>query len=262
MRCETRPADTPGHDAQAGPTASAQRESDLYAPVKHHLESLGYTVRGEVGRCDMLAVSGETMLAVELKLTFGLPVLYQALQRLRSVDLVYVAVAVPNGRAARRNWDARVPDAVRLCRMLGLGLLSVRDGGVITHADPGPYQPRKQHRQRARLLGEFTRRSGDHNLGGTTRRPRMTAYREDALACASLLAANGAMKAAAVRDATGIATAATVLRNNVYGWFEKTARGIYAVTPSGQSALQRHADVLAARRNGTGPHPGNGVRPR
>jgi hypothetical protein len=249
--------DTPGHDA-----ATRQRESDLYLPVKHHLESLGYTVRGEVGRCDMLAVCGETMLAVELKLSFGLPVLYQALQRLPAVDLVYVAVAVPEGRAARRNWDARVPDAVRLCRMLGLGLLSVRDGSVVVHAEPGPYQPRKQHKQRARLLGEFLRRTGDHNLGGTTKRPRMTAYREDALACASLLAANGAMKAAAVRDATGIATAGTVLHNNVYGWFEKIARGTYAVTPAGQSALGLYAEVLAARRNAARPHPGNGVRPR
>ncbi len=89
------------------------------------------------------------MLAVELKLSFGLPVLYQALRRLPSVDLVYVAVAVPEGRAARRNWDARVPDAVRLCRMLGIGLLSVRNGTIVAHADPGPYQPRKQHKQRA-----------------------------------------------------------------------------------------------------------------
>jgi hypothetical protein len=227
-----------------------QRESDLYAPLKHHLESLGYTVRGEVGRCDMLAVCGETILAVELKLAFGLPVLYQALQRLTSVDLVYIAVAVPEGRTARRNWDARVPDAVRLCRMLGIGLLSVRNGAIVVHAEPGPYQPRKQPGQRAKLLGEFTRRSGDHNIGGTTRRPRMTAYREDALACASLLAANGAMQAAAIRDATGIAAASALLRNNVYGWFEKIARGTYAVTPSGQSALDLYADVLAARRDG------------
>ncbi len=215
--------------------------------MKHLLESLGYTVRGEVGRCDMLAVSGDTMLAIELKLSFGLPVLYQALRRLASVDMVYVAVAVPEGRIARRNWDARVPDAVRLCRMLGVGLLSVRLGIVAVHADPGPYQPRKQHKQRARLLSEFLRRTGDHNLGGTTRRPRMTAYREDALACVSLLAGHGAMKAAAVRDATGVAKAGIILRSNVYGWFEKTGRGTYAAALSGRHALDLYADVLAAR---------------
>lgn len=228
-------------------TAIRLRESDLYAPVKQYLESLGYTVRGEVGKCDVVGVCDETIVAVELKLTFGLPVLYQALRRLPAVDLVYVAVAVPDGRIARRNWDAGVPDAVRLCRMLGVGLVSVRNGLVAVHADPGLYQPRKQTRQRARLLSEFVRRTGDHNLGGTNKRPRVTAYREDALACASALAAGGAMKPAALRDATGVAKASAILRDDVYGWFEKVRRGIYDISPSGRLALERYADVLAAR---------------
>jgi hypothetical protein len=227
--------------------ASRLRESDLYAPVKCHLEALGYIVRGEVGRCDVVGVSGDSMVAVELKLAFGLPVLYQALQRLPSVDLVYVAVAVPEGRSARRNWDAQVPDAVRLCRMLGVGLLSVRNGNVVVHADPGAYQPRKQPKPRARLLSEFVRRSGDHNLGGTTKRPRVTAYREDALACANVLAKGGTMKGAAVRDATGVAKASAILRDDVYGWFAKVGRGTFDVSPAGRSALEQYADVLAAR---------------
>lgn len=223
------------------------RESDLYAPVKQHLEALGYIVRGEVGKCDMVGVSDNAMIAVELKLSFGLPVLYQALQRLPSVDLVYVAVAVPDGRTARRNWDTQVPAAGRLCRMLGVGLLSVRDSKIVVHADPSPYQPRKQPRLRARLLSEFVRRSGDHNLGGTTKRPRMTAYREDALACASVLARNGAMKAALVRNATAVPKASSILRDDVYGWFKKIDRGIFELSPAGQTALVQYADVVAAR---------------
>lgn len=225
------------------------RESDLYAPVKQHLEALGYTVRGEVGKCDIVAVSGDTVVVVELKLNFGLGVLYQALQRLPSVDLVYVGVAVPAGRKARGNWDAQVADAVRLCRMLGVGLLSVRDGTIVVHADPGPYQPRKQPKHRARLLSEFVRRSGDHNVGGTSKRPRMTAYREDALDCANLLASQGAMKAAAVRDATGVRKAGTILRDDVYGWFEKVDRGVYGIAQAGRSALLQYADVVLARAN-------------
>jgi hypothetical protein len=228
-------------------TILRQRESDLYAPVKHHLEALGYTVRGEVGRCDIVAVSTDSMIAVELKLNFGLPVLYQALKRLPSVDLVYVAVPVPEGRTARRNWDSHLPDAARLCRMLGVGLLSVRNGNIIVHADPGPYQPRKQSKLRARLLSEFVRRTGDHNLGGTSKRPRVTAYREDALACAATLAKNGTMKGTAVRDATGVPKASIILRDNVYGWFAKVGRGTYDVAPAGHSALQQYADVLATR---------------
>lgn len=222
-------------------------ESDLYAPVKLYLESLGYTVRGEVGKCDIVGVSDDTVIAVELKLSFGLPVLYQALQRLPSIDFAYVAVAVPDARKARGNWDAQAPDATRLCRMLGVGLLSVRDGKVVVHASPSPYQPRKQPKARARLLNEFVRRTGDYNLGGTTRRPRVTAYREEALDCACVLAKQGTMKSAAVRDATGAAKASNILRDNVYGWFEKIRRGVYAVAPAGQAALAQYADVVAAR---------------
>jgi hypothetical protein len=227
--------------------APRPRESDLYAPVKHHLETLGYIVRGEVGRCDVVGVNGDLVVAVELKLTFGLPVLYQALQRLPSVDLVYVAVAAPEGRTARRNWDAQLPAAVRLCRMLGTGLLSVRDGNIVVHADPGPYQPRKQPKSKARLLSEFVRRTGDHNLGGTNKRPRVTAYREDALACAATLASTGAMKGTAVRDATGVQKASAIMRDDVYGWFAKIGRGTYEIAPAGRSALDQYADVLTAR---------------
>lgn len=231
---------------QAAPAAE-RRESDLYAPVKQHLEALGYTVRGEVGRCDIVGVSGDAIVAVELKLGFGLPVLYQALRRLPSVDLVYIAVAVAEGQVARRNWDAQVQDALRLCRMLGIGLLSVRDARVVVHADPVPYQPRKQAKLRARLLSEFVRRTGDHNVGGTTKRPRVTAYREDALACASLLGRDGGTRGSAVRDATGVPKASIILRDNVYGWFTKVGRGTYDLSPLGRSALEQYADVLAAR---------------
>jgi hypothetical protein len=222
------------------------RESDLDAPVKAYLEALGYTVRAEVGKCDVVGVCNETIIAVELKLTFGLPVLYQALRRLPAIDLVYVAVAVPDGRRARANWDAQIPDAIRLCRMLGVGLLSVRNDEITTHADPTPYQPRKRPQLRARLLSEFVRRSGDHNLGGTNKRPRMTAYREDALACANVLAA-GPMKAAAVRDAAAVPKAGAILRSDVYQWFEKIAHGTYDLSPAGRAALERYAKVVAAR---------------
>ena len=227
--------------------ASRPLESDLYAPVKRHLEAVGYIVRGEVGRCDVVGVRDDSIVAVELKLSFGLAVLYQALRRSAAVDLVYVAVAVPEGRVARRNWDAQAADATRLCRRLGVGLLSVRSGNVVVHADPGPYQPRKQPKQRVRLLSEFVRRSGDHNLGGTTKRPRVTAYREDALACADVLVRRGAMKGAAVRDATGVAKASAILRDDVYGWFVKVGRGTYDIAPAGRDALAHYADVLATR---------------
>jgi hypothetical protein len=66
----------------------------------------------------------------------------------------------------------------------------------------------------------------------------MTAYRQDALACAAHLAAHGASKGAAVRDATGVARATAILRDNHYGWFVRVATGIYDLTEAGAAACR------------------------
>jgi len=224
------------------------READLYPFIKAHLEGCGYTVRGEVGKCDAVGLDGgNTLVAVEMKVSFALPVLYQALNRYSMVDYVYVAVPVPDGKKARANWDTQVPDAVRLCRLLGLGLISVRDEVVVVHCDPAVYQPRKDPKRRAKLLSEFTRRSGDHNVGGTTKRPRVTAYREEALACANALRAGGPMGPSRLRDETGLAKASGYLQGNVYGWFLRISKGIYDVTPAGIAALALYDDVVQAQ---------------
>ena len=230
-------------------------EADLYPPLKEFLESKGFTVRAEVGKCDIVAVrrerDGDLMVAVEMKVAFGLPVIYQALERLPGVDMVYVAVGVPEGRKARGNWDGLVPKAERLCRMLGIGMLSVRNGLVVVHVDPGPYQPRKVPKSREKLLGEFSRRSGDHNVGGTTKRPRVTAYREDALRCAGMLSGRGALRPAALRDALELPKVASLLRTNVYGWFDRKGPGLYAISPAGEEALVQYADVVATQGMGS-----------
>lgn len=219
-------------------------ETDLYGPVRAFLEAQGFAVRGEVGPCDVVALREGTMLVVELKRAFGLPLLYQATHRQGFADLVYVAVPEPEGATARRAWERQRPDAVRLCRMLGLGLLTVRGDRVATLADPGPYRPRAAGKVRVRLLKEFRGRSGDHNAGGASRLPVVTAYREDALRCAAFLAREGPRRLAELRAATGVERAAAILQRDVYGWFERRARGVYAVSEGGRAALLRFAAVV------------------
>ena len=82
-----------------------QREQDLYAPVKALLERQGYTVRGEVGAADVMAMRGaeDPPVIVELKLRFSLSLFHQAVTRLKVTDLVYLAVPRPTGRSARRS---------------------------------------------------------------------------------------------------------------------------------------------------------------
>lgn len=221
-------------------------ETELYAPVKRFLEGLGFTVKGEVGHCDVLAVRADEVVAVELKTEFGLKLVYQGIERRAATDLVWLCVPEPAGTRAHAAWARRLGDAVRLCRLLGLGLMSVRRGRVAVHADPGPYRPRRDHAGRVRLLAEFAARAGDHTPGGSTRRPIVTAYREDALRCAKALA-DGPLVVAAVRRQAEVERAGAILLRNVYGWFSREARGRYALTPEGRVALDHFAHVLAAQ---------------
>ena len=131
----------------------------------------------------------------------------------------------------------------RLCRLIGLGLMAVnaaRDR-VEVLAEPGPYRPRPDQRRRKRLLSEHARRRGRSISGGSTRQPVMTAYRQQALACAALLQVGPGRP----RDLRAIAPdAGGILLRNVYGWFERTQRGVYRLTELGEAALRRWPGML------------------
>lgn len=219
------------------------READLYEPVKAYLIAQGYEVKGEIGACDLMARRGdEPPVIVELKLTFSLALVLQGVERQTLSDAVYLAVPV----SGKKGWRLRYRDIRRLCRRLGLGLLAVRDdGGVEAHLDPGPYSPRINQRKRGRLLREFERRVGDPNTGGAVGVKKVTAYRQDALRCALYLQSAGPSKASEVAKATGAARAATLMRADHYGWFERISRGVYALTPNGAAGLEQFAGAIA-----------------
>ena len=215
---------------------AAKKETDLYAPVKTYLEAQGYAVKGEVGAADVVGIRGaEAPVIVELKLSFSLALLHQAVARLAMTDFVYVCVALPKGGARGKT----LRDNIRLCRRLGLGVMTVRtrDGAIDVHCDPGPYAPRKSRRKTQSLLREFDRRIGDPNAGGATRHGIVTSYRQDALRCAAYLAEYGAAKGAAVARDTGVERATRIMADNHYGWFERVETGIYALTTVGESGL-------------------------
>ncbi|SLN14190.1 hypothetical protein ROJ8625_00453 [Roseivivax jejudonensis] len=216
------------------------RERDLYPPVKSWLEALGYTVKGEVGAADLVAVREDApAVVVELKLGLSLRLYHQAVARMALTDHVYIAVPAPRGRTARRI----LLENTRLCRRLGLGFLTVReDGRVEARCDPGPYAPRRNRKAETRLLRDFARLRGDPNAGGATRHGIVTGYRQDAIACAMHLARTGECPARAVAAATGVATARRIMADNHYGWFVRVSRGVYGLTEDGRRGLADWAE--------------------
>lgn len=221
------------------------REIELYPPVKALLEDQGYVVKSEIGAADVVAVrGGEPPVVVELKLGFSLSLFHQAVARQAVTDDVYVAVAARPGKRFAR----AVRENVALARRLGLGLIVVRadDGLVTVHCDPAPYRPRKSRRREALLLREFARRQGDPNDGGQMRQGLVTAYRQDALKLALYLYEAGSSRGAEVAEATGVARATRMMRDNHYGWFERIGVGTYGLTPSGADAARNSGTPLGS----------------
>ena len=221
----------------------ARPETDLYPPVKEFLEAQGYAVRGEVHGCDVAAVKGDDLVIVEMKPAVNLALVLQGISRLQTTDAVYLAVEAPC-RNNRHRWT----EIQQLCRRLGLGLLTVhfvKAPWVEVICEPSPDKPRKGDKRRRFLLAEFHRRSGDHNTGGSSKRPLVTAYRENTLQIALMLRENGPQKVSALRIDTGIAKTADILQDDHYGWFERASRGIYRLSPEGSQALLTYQDVVA-----------------
>ena len=211
-------------------------ETALYLPVKHFLEKLGFAVKGEIGGCDLVALSGDDppiVVVGELKLSFNLELLLQAVDRAGACDEIWIAARM-SARGKGRESDARYRN---LCRRLGFGMLGVTErGGVEVLVKPATTSPRRDAKKRSRLVTEHQRRQGDPATGGSTRAPIMTAYRQQALACASALA-TGPRRVRELR--ADIPDAGKILLQNVYGWFDRIERGIYVLTDAGRAALKR-----------------------
>jgi hypothetical protein len=211
-------------------------ETSLYLPVKAFLEAAGYSVKGEIGGCDLVGINADdppVVVVCELKLTFNLELILQAVDRAAISDEVWIAAKV-SAKGRGRESDKRYRD---LCRRMGIGMLGVSDRGdvsvIVASVSP---MPRTNPKRRSRLVREHQKRRGDPVPGGSTRTPMMTAYRQQALGCAALLAA-GPLRVRDVR--AGVPDAGKILLSNVYGWFERLDKGVYGLTDAGREALIR-----------------------
>ena len=195
---------------------------------------LGLRLQGRDRRLRLVGLAGEgppVVVIAELKATFNLELLLQAVDRARAGDEIWLAA-----RLARkgRHGDRRFRD---LCRRLGFGMLGVGDDGrVELLLSPAALPPRRDAKRRSRLVEEHRRRRGDPHPGGGSGVAIMTAYRQRALACAHRMA-EGPQRP---RDLRPLAPdAGQILLGNVYGWFAPVSRGVYELTAAGRAALLR-----------------------
>jgi hypothetical protein len=246
------------------------KETHLYPPIKRFLEDLGFSVKGEVGGCDAVAISaGDPPIVVvcELKLQFNLDLVLQGIDRAAACDEVWLAARLSR-RGKGREGDSRFR---ALCRRLDFGLLGVAaNGQVEVLLSPTALAPRRDPKRRSRLVDEHRRRRGDPALGGSSRQPIMTAYRQEALACAAAMS-SGTKRPRDLKP--DMPNALKILRRNVYGWFVRTGYGIYDLTPVGREALQQwtsrsgvsdsgQISQASSLARGGSTKTGQGLRPR
>ena len=154
---------------------------------------------------------GSEMCIRDRKMTFNLDLILQAVDRASISDEVWIAARV-SARGKGRESDKRYRD---LCRRLGIGMLGVSDLGVVSIivSSVSP-MPRTNPKRKTRLVREHQRRRGDPTVGGSSRAPIMTAYRQQALICADALK-DGPLRP---KDIKALAPdAGRIMLSNVYG---------------------------------------------
>lgn len=209
-------------------------ETELYEPIKSYFELKGYTVRGEVNNCDLTAVLGDELIIVEMKKSFNLKLLFQALDRQKLTSNVFVAIPRPN------KHDAEFKQKINLLKRLELGLITVASDSpvksvqVVLEAGGAKI---KSHAKRQRLLNEIGGRSTDDNIGGSRRKKLVTAFRERSIHIACILEAGGELSPKQIRAFGASGDAGNILIQNHYGWFDRVRTGIYALSFEGVKAL-------------------------
>jgi hypothetical protein len=223
-------------------------EIDLYKPVRDVFIEHGYTVRSEVKDCDITAIKDEELVVVELKVNLSVSLLAQAVKRQKAADLVYIAVPKPKKTFANSKWQ----DVCHLIRRLELGLILVsfkgKRGFVEIPIHPVPFDREKSKnmnkKKRESIIKEANARFMDFNVGGSSGKKLLTAYRESAIFIACCLKRLGPLSPKQLRSlGTDPKKTTSILSENHYGWFKKVERGVYSINEAGCEGLEVYKEL-------------------
>ncbi len=212
-------------------------EKELYLPVKQLLESKGYQVKAEVKDIDVFGVKDQYTIAVELKTQVSLKLIYQAIERQKLCDKVYIALP----KSAFKSHQANIRQFVYLLKRLDIGLIKVNDNQAVLFMESDGFDIVRSKKQSARkkkaVLKEFSLRESDENVGGMKGK-KMTHYREKVLKIAQYLYEFKEKSPKEIKAFTGVMDTPSILQKNYYLWFKKVDRGIYTLSLMGIQAVE------------------------
>jgi len=221
------------------------KESDMYGPIRDFFAGMGYEVRGEVKGCDITLVKDGELLIIEMKRGFNVTLLYQAVDRQSATTQVYVAIP------RLKPKDKSLVNIMKIVRKLELGLITVAMDSAVKSVEiqcfppASPFSPsaknsKQNAKRREQILKEAGGRTLDLNKGGSVKRKIASAYREKAIAIACALRIQDAESrpSGLIKRFGCDEKAMYILRNNFFGWFERTGKGIYRLSEAGKAMLE------------------------
>lgn len=211
-------------------------ERDLYEPIANLFVNFGYGVRSEVNNCDIVFFRNDEVIVVELKKSFNLKVIYQALDRQQSADRVYIGILKP------KKQYKEILNMKKLLKKLGIGLILVTITSKMKYAqiilEATDKKRKNNNLKKVRLLNELDGRTDEYNVGGSNQRKIVTAYREQALEILCALDEHEELSLKDFREMGFGKKTGNILRDNFYNWFERKKRGVYSLSSVGLKELK------------------------
>lgn len=214
-------------------------ETDLYLPCKVLLESFGYEVKAEIGPADILAIKDDYVVIIELKLSISLKLIYQAIDRQKLADKVYVCLP----KKVLNQTKSNVKYFINLLKRLEIGLIAVSNDHAEVIVETYGFDMVKSisssKRKKSNLLKEFSLRKSDLNVGGTKSK-KITHYKEKVIEVAKYLYEFGEKSPKDIMLYTGYKDIPNILRKNYYLWFYNISRGKYVLSEIGLKEIETY----------------------
>ncbi len=219
------------------------KETELYLPVKTLFESFGYEVKAEINHIDILASKEDYYIAVELKTSISLKLIYQAIERQKIVDEVYIATFKKHINHSKQSYR----QLISLLKRLEIGLIAVSNdfAEIILESKPFDYAKSRlmYQKKKEKMKKEFKLSKSSLNLGGTKGKI-MTRYKEMVTQIGIYILDHGPSSTKEIKKALNIEKVSSILQKNYQKYFIRIDRGIYDLTKEGREEILNMYHVL------------------